>query len=107
MTLSQPVAWVQDKDLAPLRERREWLDALDTLKGGISDSALVQLRSEAKAPFRLARTILVGGLLAGASLGLLFISAKLVQGLQGAQPPCHPAGPVVATSKQPSSCADA
>ena len=32
---------MQDKDLAPLRERREWLDALDGLKGGISDSALV------------------------------------------------------------------
>ena len=87
-TSNQLVAGVQDKDLAPLRERREWLDALDTLKGGISDSALVQLRSEAKAPFRLARTILVGGLLAGASLGLLFITAKLVQGLQGAQSIC-------------------
>jgi hypothetical protein len=78
-----PSQIAQDKDLAPLRERREWLDALDSLKGGISDSALVQLRSEAKAPFRLARTILVGGLLAGAALGLLFITAKLVQSLQG------------------------
>ena len=48
-------------------------------------SSQVQLRSEAKAPFRLARTILVGGLLAGAALGLLFITAKLVQGFQGAR----------------------
>lgn len=34
---------VQDADLAPLRERREWLDVLGRLKGGVSDSTLVQL----------------------------------------------------------------
>lgn len=40
-------------------------------------------RSEAKAPFRLVRLIVTGGLLAGAALGLLIISARLVQALQG------------------------
>lgn len=35
----------QDRDLEPLRERREWLDALGRLKGGVSDSTLVQLVS--------------------------------------------------------------
>ncbi len=33
----------QDTDLAPLRERREWLDVLGRLRGGVSDTALVQL----------------------------------------------------------------
>lgn len=40
-------------------------------------------RSEAKAPFRLARLIGGSGLLLGALVGLVIISARLVQGLQG------------------------
>lgn len=40
-------------------------------------------RSEAKAPFRLARLIGGSGLLVGALVGLVIISARLVQGLQG------------------------
>ena len=77
---------MQDPDLGAMRERREWLDALDGMKGSISDAALVQLRSEAKAPFRLARTILEGGLLAGATVGLIVIVVLLVGTLQSA--PC-------------------
>ncbi len=38
----------QDDDLVQLRERREWLDALTTVKGGVSRSAKVDLRTEAK-----------------------------------------------------------
>lgn len=67
----------QDDDLAPLRERREWLQALSKLKGGLSDEAYLQLRSEAKAPFRTARLIILGGLLAGAAVGLLIILTRL------------------------------
>lgn len=78
------LCWLQDKDLAPLRERREWLDAVGTLRGNISDKSLVQLRTEAKAPFRLIRLILASGLLFGAGVGLIIIATRLVQSLQGA-----------------------
>lgn len=40
-------------------------------------------RSEAKAPFRLVRLIFLGGLLVGAVVGLLIITARLLQALQG------------------------
>lgn len=40
-------------------------------------------RSEAKAPFRLVRLIFLGGLLVGAVVGLLIISARLLQALKG------------------------
>jgi hypothetical protein len=72
--------------LAPLRERREWLDVAGQLRGGVSDNSLVQLRSEAKAPFRLTRLIFGSGLLFGAGLGLLIIGARLVQAIQGMHP---------------------
>lgn len=38
----------QDDDLVQLRERREWLDALTTVKGGLSRNTKVDLRTEAK-----------------------------------------------------------
>ena len=74
---------VQDKDLAPLRERREWRDAAENMKGGISKKSLVGIRAEQKAPFRLARIILSSGLGAGALLGLIIILSRLVSALQG------------------------
>jgi hypothetical protein len=74
-----------DKDLAPLRETREWTAALESASGGISSSAFVKLRAEAKAPFRLTRIIFVGGLSAGAVLGLLISSARLVGAVGGAE----------------------
>ena len=43
LELHATVTSMQDKDLEPLRERREWLDAIGRMKGGVSDSALVQL----------------------------------------------------------------
>jgi hypothetical protein len=38
----------QDDDLVELRERREWLDALMEMKGGLSRNTKIDLRSEAK-----------------------------------------------------------
>ncbi|KAK9816632.1 hypothetical protein WJX72_003075 [[Myrmecia] bisecta] len=76
---------IKDPDLRQLRERREWLDALEEVQGGLSTRALVGLRSEAKAPFRLTRLILTGGLLAGAGLGLFIITARLVAALKGGE----------------------
>lgn len=51
--------------------------------GGIKEQQYVQLRSEAKAPFRLTRIILFGGLAAGAALGLFIIAGRLLAALQG------------------------
>jgi hypothetical protein len=51
--------------------------------GGINEQQLVQLRSEAKAPFRLTRIIFVGGLAVGAALGLFIITARLLAAVQG------------------------
>ncbi|KAL4854848.1 Protein LOW PSII ACCUMULATION 1 [Chlorella vulgaris] len=76
---------LNDADLEPLRERREWLAALAELRGGINEQQLVQLRSEAKAPFRLTRIIFVGGLAVGAALGLFIITARLLAAVQGGE----------------------
>ena len=43
---------MQDRDLAPLRERREWRDAVETMQGGLSRQSLVAVRAEQKSPFR-------------------------------------------------------
>lgn len=51
--------------------------------GGINDQQYVKLRSEAKAPFRLTRIIFLGGLAAGAALGLFIITGRLLAALQG------------------------
>jgi len=53
------------------------------LTGGISEQQYVQLRSEAKAPFRLTRIIFIGGLAVGAALGLFIITGRLLAALQG------------------------
>lgn len=66
-----------------LRERREWLDALEKAKGGVSNRALIGARAEAKAPFRLARLFIFGGLGAGAALGLAVIAGRLIAALKG------------------------
>lgn len=39
---------MQDNDLLELRERREWVDALMEVKGGLSRKAKIDLRAEAK-----------------------------------------------------------
>lgn len=74
---------LQDPDLKQLRDRREWLDATENMKGGVSKAGLVELRSEAKAPFRLIRMFLTFGAGAAAvvSLGITLFALKNV--LQG------------------------
>lgn len=74
---------LQDPDLRQLRDRREWLDATENMKGGVSKAGLVELRSEAKAPFRLIRMFLAFGAGAAAvvSLGITLFALKSV--LQG------------------------
>jgi len=74
---------LQDPDLAQLRERREWTAALGNVTGGISDNSYVKLRAEAKSPLRLPRIFLFSGLAAGAGLGLLIITARLVAATRG------------------------
>ena len=74
---------LQDPDLRQLRDRREWLDATENMKGGVSKAGLVELRSEAKAPFRLIRMFLTfgAGAAAAVSLGITLYALKNV--LQG------------------------
>lgn len=76
---------LNDPDLEALRERREWLEALSDMRGGINEQQYVRLRSEAKAPFRLTRIIFLGGLAVGAALGLFIITSRLVAALQGGE----------------------
>lgn len=78
---------LQDPDLKQLRDRREWLDATENMKGGVSKAGLVELRSEAKAPFRLIRMFLTlgAGVAAVVSLGVTLFALK--ETLQGASCP--------------------
>lgn len=69
-----------------MRERREWRDAAENMKGSISRKTLVGIRSEQKAPFRLFRLILFSGLGAGALVGLFIIVARLAASLKGMYP---------------------
>ena len=73
----------QDPDLAALRERREWLDALDVLKGGVTSSGIVRLRTEARAPFRLTRIIFTGGFALSALIGAVLLSLRVIKATKG------------------------
>jgi tetratricopeptide (TPR) repeat protein len=79
------VVALRDPDLEALRERREWIAALDRAAGGISSDAYIKLRAEAKSPFRLTRVLLFGALAAGAGLGLIITSTRVVTALQGGE----------------------
>jgi hypothetical protein len=81
---------LKDDDLRELRDTREWLDALTTVKGGMTRSMKQELRAEVKAPFRLPRFWILGGLASSAALGLLIITSRLVAAVQGALPPPPP-----------------
>lgn len=74
---------MQDPDLRQLRQRREWLDASENIKGGVSKAGLVELRSEAKAPFRLIRMFLTLGAGAAAVVSLAITLYALKGALQG------------------------
>ncbi|KAF5834070.1 hypothetical protein DUNSADRAFT_9420 [Dunaliella salina] len=74
---------LQDDDLKELRDRREWADALTEVKGGLSRNSKIDLRTEAKTPFRFPRIIILGGLGLGAATGLVIILLRLVASLRG------------------------
>jgi len=76
---------IRDKDLAALRERREWAEMLTRLKGAPDKKQLVQMRAEARAPFRFPRLVFFGGLLIGASAGLLIILSRLAAAVKGGE----------------------
>ncbi|CAD7695268.1 unnamed protein product [Ostreobium quekettii] len=76
---------MEDGDLEELRDTREWREALAMMKGGLTEEQRVKLRAETKAPFRLPRLYLFGGLLAGAGFGLLIILARLAAALKGGE----------------------
>lgn len=44
----RPTYHFQDDDLRTLRDRREWIDALTEVKGGMSRDMKIELRSEAR-----------------------------------------------------------
>ena len=73
----------QDPDLERLRERREWLDALDVLKGGVTSSGVVKLRTEARAPFRLTRLIFTGGFTLSAIVGVVLLAPRFLTAAKG------------------------
>lgn len=68
-----------DEDLASLRETRQF-DELqaELVGGGGSEEMNIKLRNEAKNPFRFARLTILGGLGAGAGIGLLIILSRLI-----------------------------
>ena len=72
---------VQDPDLRALRDRREWPDAMERTKGGVSGKAYASARAESKSPFRLVRLLTFGGLGAGAGIGLFIILGRLFSAL--------------------------
>lgn len=74
---------LKDPDLRQLRDRREWLDATENIKGGVSKAGLVELRSEAKAPFRLIRMFLTVGAGVAAVVSLAISLYALKETLQG------------------------
>jgi predicted lipid-binding transport protein (Tim44 family) len=53
------------------------------MKGGLTRAQKINLRTEAKAPFRFARTFIFGGLAGGAGLGLIVILGRLARSIQG------------------------
>lgn len=92
-----------------LRDRREWIDALTEVKGGMSRDMKIGLRSEAKvrsnphgkkphcrsvlmcvcralqAPFRFPRVFLFWAVAVGSAAGLVIITGRLVLALQGGE----------------------
>lgn len=74
---------LKDGDLSALRDRKEWNDLLGKVAGGIGNEGYAKLRAEASSPFQLFRLFVFGGLSAGASLGFLVSSARLVAAFNG------------------------
>lgn len=74
---------LKDKDLSQLRDRKEWNDLLGKVAGGMGNEGYAKLRAEASSPFQLFRLFTFGGLAAGASLGFLVSSARLIAAFNG------------------------
>ncbi|QDZ21244.1 protein LOW PSII ACCUMULATION 1 [Chloropicon primus] len=75
---------MKDEDLEAYRMSVEFDDVANGLKGGIrSDEQYAKLRVEAKTPFRTFRLFALGGLDAGAGLGLLIILSRLASAIKG------------------------
>ena len=77
------VVALKDQDLAPLRDRKEWNELLGRVSGGMGNEGFAKLRAEASSPFQLVRTFLFGGLAAGASLGVIVSTARLLAAFGG------------------------
>ena len=74
---------IQDLDMAPLRERPEWEEALGKMKGVMTSSMRYNMIGELRSPFRLFRFWTLGGLSIGAGVGLLFITTNLIKAITG------------------------
>ena len=77
------VVALRDQDLAPLRDRKEWNELLGRVSGGIGNEGYAKLRAEASSPFQFVRLFLFGGLSAGAALGGIVSTARLVAAFSG------------------------
>ncbi len=77
------VVALRDQDLAPLRDRKEWNELLGRVSGGIGNEGYAKLRAEASSPFQFVRLFLFGGLSAGAALGGIVSTARLIAAFGG------------------------
>lgn len=77
------VVALRDPDLGSLRDRREWVELLGRVSGGIGNEGYAKLRAEAASPFQFVRLFLFGGLSAGAALGGIVSTARLVAAFGG------------------------
>lgn len=77
------VVALRDPDLSALRDRREWVELLGRVSGGIGNEGYAKLRAEASSPFQFVRLFLFGGLSAGAALGGIVSTARLVAAFGG------------------------
>lgn len=77
------VVALRDQDLAPLRDRKEWNELLGRVSGGIGNEGYAKLRAEASSPFQFVRLFLFGGLSAGAALGGIVSTARLLASFSG------------------------
>jgi hypothetical protein len=77
------VVALRDPDLSQLRDRREWVELLGRVSGGIGNEGYAKLRAEASSPFQFVRLFLFGGLSAGAALGSVVSTARLLGALGG------------------------
>uniref|UniRef100_A0A061RBA2 Uncharacterized protein n=1 Tax=Tetraselmis sp. GSL018 TaxID=582737 RepID=A0A061RBA2_9CHLO len=76
---------LKDDDLKELREQPVFDRVVGEVTGGLSQEAYIKARQEARSPFMLVRTIALGGLSAGAALGLIIITGRLIAAIRGGE----------------------